>query len=161
MFFQNRGNNQKIIVRINLSTSNHIYVFVLRFLCTEMSCQRKMCIFTLLVALTSAIAWCVRTFERETGALLVVLDTLTSESKSARIQGKTGYCIRSLYERPANVLRCIRYWKLLISPRCQSIKEKGSFFAVNSPSGGAKVKQIASRFSPPIVGSLTSHLPAC
>lgn len=40
----------------------------------------------------------------------------TSESKSARIHGKTGYCIRSLYDLPASVLRCIRYWKLLISP---------------------------------------------
>ncbi len=43
----------------------------------------------------------------------------TSESKSARIHGKTGYCIRSLYDLPASVLRCIKYWKLLISPLCR------------------------------------------
>lgn len=32
------------------------------------------------------------------------------------IHGKTGYCIKSLYVRPASVFRCIRYSKLLISP---------------------------------------------
>lgn len=90
-----------------------------------------------------------------------MLEALTSESKSARIQGKTGYCIRSLYERPANVLRCIRYWKLLISPRCQSTKGKGLFFAVRSSPVGSTFKPVASRFSPPIAGSPTSHPPAC
>ena len=29
-----------------------------------------------------------------------------------------GYCMRSLYDRPARVFKCIRYWKLDISPFC-------------------------------------------
>ena len=37
--------------------------------------------------------------------------------REAKSRDLPGYCIKSLYERPANVFKYIRYWKLLISPR--------------------------------------------
>lgn len=39
------------------------------------------------------------------------------------IHGKTGYCIKSLYDRPEIVFKYIKYWKFEISPFLRIIKK--------------------------------------